>query len=142
MIKFGTYTFYENYFLRLLDRNNNYTIIFDGTSCPFGDFEKHSENIFFKIVQKHEISNAVFIKTKCVYKNYEFDLIPLNENKMAIVTDSKDACEKLNLETREMGVYQKEVERKELERIWEIRSVSIFGLPMPNGIELIKEIEV
>lgn len=140
MIKFGTYTLYKGYFLRLVKKEDVFTLIFDGTECPFTNFIKYAENVYVLNLKKEEVLNALFIRTKCIYKGYEFDLTALNDNKYGIVTESKEAYEQLNLEYRDRGVYQLEVELDELEKIWEIRERSTYDLPLPEGIELYHEI--
>ena len=64
------------------------------------------------------------------------------ENIIGIVTDDKNAFEDLKLEFRDRGVYQKEIKINELDKLWEERTQSTHDLPLPKGLELIKEIDI
>ena len=142
MIRFGTYTVYKGYDLRLIEQNNCYRLIYNGTNCPFDDFLAYTENVYYKDLQKTEIWNAFFIKTRGIYKGYQFDVCWLNlNNVIGIVTDDKQVYENLKLDFRERGVYQKEIHINELERLWEEYSLSSLNLPMPEGIPKVRFIE-
>lgn len=135
MIRFGTYTTYRDYDLRLIEKNNYYRIIYEGQKCPFDDFIAYANNVYYKDLPKQEISNAFFIKTVGVYKGYQFDISQLNlNNVIGIVTDDKQAYENLNLDFREKGVYQKEIFINELDKLWEVYLPSLLNLPMPEGL--------
>jgi hypothetical protein len=135
MIRFGTYTTYKDYDLRLIEQNDSYRLIYDGTNCPFDDFLTYAENVYYKDLLKEEISCAFFIKTRGIYKGYQFDVSQLNQkNVIGIVTDNKQAYEHLKLDFRERGVYQKEIFICELDKLWEEYSPSSLNLLMPEGL--------
>ena len=136
MIRFGTYTKYRGYDLRLAEINGLYRVIYDGSSCPFKDFVEYATNVFYLDLSKEQVSNAFSVRTYGIYKGYQFDICQLNENdSIGVVTDDKRAYERLNLDFRDRGVYQKEVKINELEKLWEEFTPSKLNLPMPEGIE-------
>jgi hypothetical protein len=143
MIRFGTYTIYKNYDLRLIEQNDCYRLIYEGTNCPFNDFSVYTENVYYKDLLKEEISNAFFIKTLGVFKGYQFDISQLNQkNLIGIITDNKQAFEDLNLDFRERGVYQKEILICELDLLKEEYSPSSLDLPIPEGLPKERIIEI
>ena len=143
MIRFGTYTRFGGYDFRLLEKSDCYRLVFDGAVCPLLNFIKYTDNVFYLDVSKEEIDNAFSIRTYGIYKGYKFDVNKLNgENIIGIVTDDKNAFEDLKLEFRDRGVYQKEIKINELDKLWEERTQSTHDLPLPKGLELIKEIDI
>ena len=143
MIRFGDYTLYKDYYLRLNENHDNYCIIYDGYNCPFDDFIEYAKNVYYKDLPKEEISNAFFIKTIAIYKGYKFDVSQLNlKNLIGIVTEDKHTYENLKLDLRERGVYQKEIHINELEKLWEEYSPSSLNLPMPEGLPKERIIEI
>ncbi|MFO0322474.1 MAG: hypothetical protein ACK504_08600 [Bacteroidota bacterium] len=143
MIRFGTYTRYNDYDFRLLNKADYYRIVCDGTICPFSNFTKYANNFFYLDVPKENITNAFSISTFGIYKGYQFDVNTMIDNSyIGIVTDNKEAFDKLNLEFRDRGVYQKEIKISELEKLWEVRSISNLDLPIPEGLKEYEEIEI
>jgi len=99
----------------LTENHDACSLIYEGTNCPFDDFVSYAENVYYKDVLREEISNAFFIKTLGIYKGYRFDVFQLSlNNVIGIVTDDRQVYEKLNLDFRERGVYQKEILISEL----------------------------
>lgn len=142
-MRFGTYTQFKGYDFRLVKEIDHFKLIFNGTECPLPNFIKYTDNFYYMDIPISEIVNGFFVRTRCIYKSYEFDANTLIDGKyIGIVTDNKEAFENLNLEFRDRGVYQTEIKIHELEKLWEERTPSNFNLPMPVGIELIKELEI
>jgi hypothetical protein len=140
-IRFGTYTRYKGYDVRLLNNSDGYRLVFDGAVCPLSNFEKYSDDVFYLDVSKAEVENAFSVRTLGIYRGYQFDVHNINvENTIGIVIDNKSAFEDLNLEFRDRGVYQREIKITELDQLWEERSQSSLDLPLPEGLGLIKEI--
>jgi len=143
MIRFGTYTQFKGFDFRLVKEINHYKLIFDGIDCPLPNFIKYTDNLSYLDIPIIEITNAFFVKTICTYKSYDFDVnIMINDSHIGIVTDNKEAFEKLNLEFRDRSVYQTEINIIDLEKLWEQRMPSSYNLPMPEGLDLIKELEI
>jgi hypothetical protein len=127
----------------MVQQGNSFRIIYEGFDCPFDDFSLYKDAVYFKNVSEKNISNALFIKTKCIYKGYQFDVSTSTaDNMIGIVTDDKVAYEKLNLDFREPGVYQKEVFIIDVDKLWEEYSPSSLNLPMPEGLPKERVIEI
>jgi hypothetical protein len=142
-IRFGTYTRYKGYDFRLLNNSDSYRLVFDGSVCPLPKFKKYSDNVFYLDLSKREVDNAFSVRTRGIYRSYQFDVNNINvENTIGIVTDNKNAFEDLKLEMRDRGVYQKEIKIIELDKLWEERSQTTLDLPLPKGLELMKEMDI
>jgi hypothetical protein len=142
MIRFGTYTKYKDYDLRLVEISSFYRVIYDGSNCPFEDFVEYTKNVFYIDLLKEQILNAFSIRTYGIYKGYQFDVNQLNKDEtIGIVTSDIQAYENLKLDFRDRGVYQKEVLKIELEKIWEEYSPSPLKLPMPDGLPKVRVLE-
>lgn len=134
MIRFGTHTLFKNNILRLIIEKDLAKLIYYGSNPPSKDFNKYEKNIFILKVPTTTITNAFFIQTKCMYKNFVFDVEQEQDESYRIVTASKDAFQELNLEFRDREVYQTTVKKNELEEIWEERKESYDGLSFPIGV--------
>lgn len=153
-IRFGTYTVYRNiemsiteYYGHGLDQEieQNHRIIsypeelgmIDGFS-----FDSISKN-FKRDILIDDLENAFYIITKAIYRGQEFNVWVYHEDrkKLTIYTFNEDLGQKfqfIKLSDRSI----KEVGINEIEKIWEERSPSSYNLPMPDGLELVKEIKI
>lgn len=142
MIRFGTYTLYKNYYFRLIEKSDFYRIVYDGPNCPFYEFLEYAKNVYYKDLPKEEISNAFFVKTKCIYRGFQFDISGVTNDIFHLSTDDKIAYNELNLYFLDRSVYTIDVKKQELERLWEEYTSSELGLPMPKEVGLIKDIKI
>lgn len=143
MIRFGTYTVFEGQELRLVERVDHFRLVFEGPICPSDKFVKYAANVYYLDVPKVEVTNSFFIRTYGTYRGFRFDINQLNDSdKIGIVTDSKEAYDSLHLEFRDRGVYQKDVELKELESLWEEYSQTALNLPMPKELPAKRQLEI
>jgi hypothetical protein len=142
MVRFGTYTIFKTFEFRLIKKEQFYSLIYNGKFCPLPEFKKYTEGIFYLDIPKLTITNAFSVRTYCLYKGYQFDANTLiDENHLGIVTDNKEAFEKLNLDFRDRGVFQKEVAINELEKLWEERS-TYLNFPFPENFPTKLEIKI
>jgi len=81
-----------------------------------------------------EIANSFFIKTKCNYYDFTFDVDAEIDNSLRILTDNKKAFQELRLEYRDQGVYQTIVKKERIHSIWEERSKSSDNRPYPEEL--------
>ena len=142
MIFHGTKTYLSNNLFRLVSRENQFNLIFDGNSCPFKDFIKYSDGIFIKHIDKSEIENAYSFETLAFYKNHRFQIDKVKGSKVLITTSEKKTYEELKLDFVDRGWYEKWVSISELEKIWEERKPSGLGFPYPNDLPEIEEIKI
>ena len=142
MIFFGTKTYLSNNLFRLVSRDNQFNLIFDGNSCPFKDFIKYSDGIFIKHIDKSEIENAYSFETLAFYKNHRFQIDKVKGSKVLITTSEKKTYEELKLDFVDRGWYEKWVSISELEKIWEERKPSDLGFPYPEGLPENEEIKL
>jgi hypothetical protein len=152
VIRMGNYTLYNGLELQLFEGRSEVPVQ-EGEQqyyiCYRADlnlgiigFEKHPfEDLFCKSTARKELNNAFFVQTYGLYKGVEVKVFAYKPapQKAYIATEDKTAfAECLFVD---MGSHLgKDIDIKELERIWEKRTPSQFNLPLPAGLELYKEI--
>lgn len=156
MIEFnsGNYTIYNNKVCKLYELRSEvllkkdelqYTICYDAShNFNFDGFYKHEfEDMYCKNFFISEITNAFFAQTVGIYNGEKVNVFEYLANPTHVYIVSKD---KTNIEKNsfvDMGDHcAKEVKVLEIERLWEERSPCQFDIPMPKGLELIKEFEL
>lgn len=142
MIFYGTKTIINNQFFRLVSKENQFTIVYEGSNCPYSGFKKYSDDIFIKQINKSEILNAFSYQTLAKYKGFTFQIDKIKEPQVLITTSDKIAFEKLNLDFVDRGWYEKWVEISELDEIWEERKQSELGFPYPKGLPEIEKLKL
>lgn len=142
MILYGIKTILNNQFFRLVSKENQFSLIFEGTICPYLDFKKYAEGIFVKQINKSDILNAFSYQTLAKYKNYIFQIDKIKEKKVLITTSEKVAFDELKLDFVDRGWYEKWVDVSELDEIWEERIPTDLGFPYPEGLPNKEEIKL
>lgn len=95
-----------------------------------------------------DLSNAFFVITKAIYKGEEFEVEPYigDDIHFHLATKNIALGQKLGFYKLHDGYgnpyYVGEIKKNEIEKLWEERKPSVFNLPMPKGIEIIKELEI
>lgn len=88
-----------------------------------------------------EIDNAYFVTTKVRFRQNEFKTYMYNdaENSIDINTYDKDVAEELNFvmltDSHGNNYYAGTVKLSEVDEIWEARTKSEYGPPMPEDLE-------
>ncbi len=159
IIRLGTYTLYENIemtlieyyghgldqeieqYHRIISYPQDYGLIegfsFDSTSKRFK-----------KDILIDDLDNAFFVLTKAIYQGEEFEVEPYygDEIHLHLATKDLELGKKLNFYELHDGhgkpYYLGEIKKTEIEKIWEERKPSDYKIPMSNGLELIKEIDI
>jgi len=156
MIEFraGNYTFFNHKTCKLYEQRHEshlakeemqFSICYDiSQQYGFENFHKHPfEEMLCKNFYAGEILNAFFVQTYGLYEGIKvkvFEYKP-NPNLIYITTEDKIAFEKHSF-CDMTGHYGKDIKITDLEKLWEERSPSEYDLPMPKGLELIKEIDI
>ena len=102
---------------------------------------------YTKDVLLRDINNAFFITTKAYYKGQIFKLEPYygNDIHYHLTTMNKSLGMKLGFYELHNGhgqpYYLSEVKKVDVYKLWEERTQSSYKLPMPKGIEFIKELK-
>lgn len=149
VIRIGDYTSIEGYIFKLYEARQDAPIPFthfilsweDESNCPIDGFEKNKHGSINKIIEREQLQNAFQIVTLCLYKGYEINVWTYNpsNNYFTIYTKDEVVSDKLNfIKLSDMSI--KEVQPNEIEKLWEVRSLSKYNLPMPDGLEPIMEI--
>lgn len=153
-IRFGTYTLYENiemsiteYYGHGLDREieqNHRIISYPNEYGMINGFTFDELNkLFMKDILVKELKNAFFITTKGIYQEHEFNVWAYKtETKSFILSTTKSEVGEAHQFVKLSDRYIKDVPIAEIEKIWEEIKPSLYDLPMPEGIELIKEIKI
>jgi hypothetical protein len=160
-IKSGTYTNYKGYELKvhksryeeelpIPEEEKPLLIYYSETqTCPFDEFIKSKrDNSFYKVVHKKDLSNAFQIFTYCIYKGFKFKVTEFEPDSTIVNIETYDinANNELKLysftDWENRPLYSDQVRISELEKLWEERKPTEFNLPMPEGLEEYKEIEI
>lgn len=102
---------------------------------------------FKKDIHLTELSNAFLVTTKVVFKGKEFVVEPYYGDDIHLHIATKDLVlgEELGFYELHDGLgnpyYLGEINKIEVEKIWEERTLSDYNFPFPNNIEKIKEIK-
>lgn len=157
-IRFGTYTLYENiemliseYYGHGLDQDVeiNHRII--SYSKEYGKLEGFNldlkSNRYRKDLLIKDLKNAFFVTTKADYKGMIFDIEPYygDEIHLHLSTKELELGRKLCFyelhDSHGKPYYLGEIKISDVEKIWEERMKSIYDVPMPENIELVKMIK-
>jgi hypothetical protein len=149
-IRIGEYTSLEGYDFKLYEARQDAPIPFthfilgweEESSCPVGGFEKNKHGSIIKIIERNLVQNAFQIVTLCLYKGEKIKVWAYNpaNNCFTICTKDEIVADKLNF-IKLSDMFIKEVQPNEIEKLWEVRLLSKYNLPMPDGLENVKEID-
>lgn len=159
IIRFGTYTLYRNiemsiseYYGHGLDQDleKNHRIISYPEECGLlSGFTLDTEtNRYKKDILISELKNAFFVSTKALYNAQIFEVHPYygDDIHLHLATKDLELGKKLGFYELYDGYgkpyYLGEIKIIEVEKIWEERKPSSYNIPMPEGIELIKLINL
>jgi hypothetical protein len=157
-IRLGTYTLYENiemsvseYYGHGLDQDieiNHRIISYPKEYGQLAGFNLDVEsNTFKKDLLIKDLKNAFFIITKASYKGEVFEVEPYFGDEIHLHLSTKDLelGKRLNFYELHDGYgkpyYLGEIKISEVEKIWEECQESIYDVPIPNNIELVKIIK-
>lgn len=140
-IRTGNYTIYrENiclifeirHELELTQEDIQYQIC---SNFQMDGFEKHPfENLFCKVFNFSDITNAFLVDTFGLYKGIEVNVYEFRPNPRMVHITTKDKSIATNLSFIDMGdYYLKEIDIDELEKIWEKINSSNYPFPMPDS---------
>lgn len=89
-------------------------------------FKPIREDLFALPVKKEDLSSYYRIATIALYKGLEFGVMTAKGDKVLITTSgvgwSRKFIEELGLEQVDLGVYEKWVDEKDLDKVWEEKS--------------------
>ncbi len=89
-------------------------------------FDKIDNCIFALQVKKEDLSSYYSIGTLVSYKGNEFGIVTVKGDKVLITTGgvgwSRQFIEDMGLEQVDLGVYEKWVDEKDLDKVWEEKS--------------------
>lgn len=158
-IRSGTYTIYKGvemainqYYGHGLNQefeDNNRVISYSSEHDKLDGFDYDAQtNRFKKNIELKDLQNAFLVITKAIYKGDEFEIEPYNGDDIQLHIATK----KLKLGKRNNfyelhdsfgnPYYLGEVKISEVEKLWEERQISNYAVPIPEGIELVKFIEL
>jgi len=156
-IRYGTYTLYQNiemsvseYYGHGLDQDLNINHRLISYPKEFGQIEGFSLDEELKKYKKDillkDLKTAFFVITKAIYKGEVFIVEPYygDEINLHLATKNFEIGKKLNFHELHDGFgkpyYLGEVKISDIEKIWEERKKSIYDVPIPDNLELIKTI--
>lgn len=89
-------------------------------------FNKIRDNLFSLNVKKEDLSSYYSVGTLASYKGATFGIMTVKGNKVLISSSyenfSRELIEELGLEQVDRGIYEKWVDEKDLEKVWEEKS--------------------
>jgi len=147
ILRHGFYTVYNTFVFELYpDGIEKFQLVFRGEECPFNDFlfqgfDAKGKRVFSKIFNKSDINNSFYVANRCTHKSFDFALINVKGDYFLLRTEDHRVAYLLDFEMVDRGVYEKYIHRSEIERMWEVRSIASYDLPMPEGLKEIEEIE-
>jgi hypothetical protein len=126
------------------DDDDNVLLNYKGPNSPFKDFDKSNfeEHTYCRVVKKKDLQNAYTVVTLGMYRGIEIKVFSDFNSRNDIVQLAgihKDALLLMDFIEVNTNWFMKEVKKDELDEIWEERS-SVWGLPMPQGLEAKKAI--
>lgn len=139
----GIYTYYKGYHLEIhtiRDDDEKVILNYKGERSPFKDFDKSrlEKNTFCRVIKKSDLKNAYAVTTYGLYRGVKvkvFQVAFAHDMIVRIATSDKNALNQLDMKEVNKGWYIKDIEKNELEKIWE-EGTSIWDLPMPpSGLE-------
>lgn len=153
-IRLGTYTLNENiemtiteYYGHGLDQEleKNHRIL--SYSKEYGQLDGFTldevSDSYKKDILITDLKNAFFVTTKILYKKEELFVWAFKDNNKTLTVYTKnETTGKKNNFIQLSDRYVQEIKIGEVEKIWEERKPSEYKIPMPKGIELIKEIDI
>jgi hypothetical protein len=157
-IRIGTYTLYENiemsvneYYGHGLDQEFEKVHRTLSYTKDYGQLNGFSldevSNRYKKDIRIKDLKNAFFVTTKAKYKGKFFVVEPYHGDEIHLHLATKDLelGKKLNFYELHDGIgkpyYLGEIKISEVEEIWEERQKSIYDVPIPENIEVIKIIK-
>lgn len=158
-IRFGTYTLVENIEMSVneyyghgldqqLEQKHKILSYEKKLGQLYGFILDKVSNVYKKDVLIDDLNNAFFVITKAKYKGEIFIVEPYNGDEIHLHLATKDLelGRKLNFyelhDGYGMPYYLGEIKISEVEKIWEERKKSDLALPIPDNIQLIKEIKI
>jgi hypothetical protein len=101
------------------------------------------ENVFVRQCKiNDEITNGYEVNTYAEYKSFTFQVDRADENRLRLTTSEAQAYNELELEMIDRGWYEKWVNKNNIDKIWNQRKPSSYGLPMPDTVEPYKQISL
>jgi hypothetical protein len=156
-IRNGNYTIYNENDLKIFesrsetlisDEEKIYSICYESNyDLKNEGFEKYpSENMFCKGVYLKELANAYQVKTMGLFNGFIFQIFNVTytiDNIVRIGTNKRNEFNSAtNTVEENKNWYIYDIKISELEKLWEERTPTEYNLPMPEGLELYKEIEI
>lgn len=160
-IRFGTYTLIDEIEMKIFgyryevpipDNEKTYGVSYSAELGIKEGFKLNKlpypySDEFVKEIYIQEITNAFFVTTKAKYKGEIFEVEPYygDEIHLHLATKDLELGKKLNFYELHDGngkpYYLGEIKISGVEKIWEERMKSIYDVPMPENIELVKMIK-
>lgn len=152
-IRIGTYTLYENiemsvneYYGHGLDQElekNHRILSYSKKYRHLNGFTlDEASKSYKKDILIKDLKNAFYVITKALYNGDELLVWALNQEKHTLTVYTKnETLAKKNNFIQLSDRYVQEIRISEVEKIWEERQKSVYNVPIPENIELIKVIK-
>ena len=102
-------------------------------------FAKDKFGDYIKKVTIDELEQAYSITTRGTYKGNTYTLILEEDSRVLIIEDDESRAKQYGFKFVERGVYEKWIDKNELESVWEEKK-GIWGFEIPeNAIDIIRE---
>lgn len=82
-------------------------------------FSQHFSGKYIKNVKRDTLQELYFINTLALYRGHKFGVSAEKDDQLLIGTSDYELLEKFNLVFVDRGVYEKWVDKCDLEKIWE-----------------------
>lgn len=83
--------------------------------------------IYIYKVTSEEITSIFAISTKVIYKGYQFGVMSEKEDQLLLFTGNYDAYKQLKMDVAGKCEYEKWVDKKDIDRVWEVRNLWYNG---------------
>lgn len=107
-------------------KERDLTLYSDDPADLLMGFDKIDNCLFSRQVKKEDLSSYYSVGTLALYKGIEFGIMTTKGDKVLITTGgvgwTRKFIEELGLEQVDLGVYEKWVDEKDLEKVWEEKS--------------------
>lgn len=124
------YGVYKGKEYRLVKKEDEtFNLISNDPNDQGNGFTPYHQSVFLKNVDRLEIEDAYYIDTFCMYKGYRFQVAKERDGKVLIHTGDRSLQQVFQLDMLELGVYEKWVDKKELDNEWEEKS-EVYNFPL------------
>lgn len=138
------YTIFKGNIIELFRSSDGQYYLFQREGKPLDSFFHESPQAPGVYERKVTLNKDFFVGFSCdvkaLYKDCTFDVEWVRGNTAMLGTADEIAATRAGLNFVDRWDYRKEVPLTEIEKMWEQRKPSSYGLPMPEGLNSIEEI--